>query len=421
MHVKNKTYMKEIIELVNEMSPYLLLGFIFAGIMHAFLPKNFFHRILGGKSIKSVVNATLLGIPVPLCSCGTIPTAMSLRKDGASKGATISFLTVTPQTGIDSFIATYSIIGFPFALMRIVSAFVTSLIAGILVTKYDDNGDDNVTDNVSKTNTSDCCNGSFLEKIKTAIRYAFVEMMQDIGKWLIIGLVIAGIITVYVPDSFFALFADSPLLSMLLVLLFSVPMYTCATGSIPIAAALIMKGLSPGTALVLLMAGPAINVASIFVVNKVLGKKTTMIYLFSIIFGAVVFGLITDYLLPAEWFTSTIKKIKDCCHEQSSIFNQMCTIVMILLLANAFRLRGKKHSCCCKHTGTNTASNDISIIVEGMKCNHCKANLEKSLYEIDGIEKVNIDITTGQVIISGNANYNEINKAVESLGFTIKA
>ena len=286
--------MSEIIALVNKMSPYLLLGFLLAGVMHAFVPSRLYRRYLGGSSFRSVVNAALLGVPLPLCSCGVIPTAMSLRKEGASKGAAVSFLIATPQTGVDSIFATYSLMGLPFALLRPVAALVTALFGGQVVNMFDKK-DVAVAEEIEAQKEPAL---SFGGKIRKALKYAFVDMMQDIGRWLVVGLVVAGLITVFVPASFFALFADNSLLSMVVVLLFAMPMYLCATGSIPIAVALMLKGLSPGTALVLLMAGPAVNAASMLVVGKVMGRRSLMLYLLSIVGGAMAFGLAVDHLLP---------------------------------------------------------------------------------------------------------------------------
>ena len=339
--------MREIFELVNSMSPYLLLGFTLAGIMHAFVPRAMYSRYLSGNNFRSVLGAAILGIPLPLCSCGVIPTAMSLRKDGASKGATISFLIATPQTGVDSIITTYSLMGLPFALLRPFVALVTALMGGALANYVGRNDDTNVA-----AAEHGCCakeeKTTFVQKIRTAARYAYIEMMQDIGRWLVLGLVVAGLITVFVPDSFFSLFADKPLASMLMVLLFAVPMYLCATGSIPIAVALMLKGLSPGTALVLLMAGPAVNVASLLVIGKVMGRKSLFTYLFSIVGCAMLFGLCVDYFLPREWFTMPLAHIHSChgCGEVS-YFNTVCSIVLALLLANAFVQRYRSRALNC--------------------------------------------------------------------------
>ena len=360
--------MQEVFTLINEMSPYLLLGFLLAGLMHAFIPGMVYSRYLSGHGFRSVLYGALFGIPLPLCSCGVIPTAMSLRKEGASKGATVSFLIATPETGVDSIIATYSLLGLPFALIRPIAACCNALMGGMLVNAF---ADEKEGREISEEDTKSCCchhegqlgvaevkgqkskvkGLSMVNKLKEALQFGFVEMMGDIGKWLVIGLIIAGLITVFVPDSFFTIFKGSTLMSMLLVLCIAIPMYICATGSIPIAVALMLKGLTPGAALVLLMAGPACNMASILVINKVLGRKTLFVYLFSIITMAICWGCIVDYCLPQEWFMTGM--MAKACHEAegTSWFNIGCTILLTLLLLNVLRLHlFHKHEgghCCC--------------------------------------------------------------------------
>ncbi|MBR4522376.1 MAG: SO_0444 family Cu/Zn efflux transporter [Prevotella sp.] len=349
--------MQEVFALINEMSPYLLLGFLLAGLMHAFIPSMVYSRYLSGHGFRSVLYGALFGIPLPLCSCGVIPTAMSLRKEGASKGATVSFLIATPETGVDSIIATYSLLGLPFALIRPIAACCNALMGGLLVNAF---ADEKEGQEVSEEDTKSCCchfhekPTTFVGKIKEALRFGFIEMMEDIGKWLVIGLIIAGLITVFVPDSFFTIFRGNTLMSMLLVLCIAIPMYICATGSIPIAVALMLKGLTPGAALVLLMAGPACNMASILVINKVLGKKTLFVYLVSIITMAICWGCIVDYCLPEEWFQTGMMS-KACCEaEGTSWFNIGCTILLACLLLNTLRLHffhkhEEEHCCCHEH------------------------------------------------------------------------
>ena len=349
--------MQEVFTLINEMSPYLLLGFLLAGLMHAFIPGMVYSRYLSGHGFRSVLYGALFGIPLPLCSCGVIPTAMSLRKEGASKGATVSFLIATPETGVDSIIATYSLLGLPFALIRPIAACCNALMGGLMVNAF---ADEKEGQEVSEEDTKSCCCHShekpttFMKKIKEALQFGFIEMMEDIGKWLVIGLIIAGLITVFVPDSFFTIFRGNTLMSMLLVLCIAIPMYICATGSIPIAVALMLKGLTPGAALVLLMAGPACNMASILVINKVLGKKTLIVYLISIITMAICWGCIVDYCLPQEWFMTGM--MAKACHEAegTSWFNIGCTILLTLLLLNVLRLHfshkhEEEHCCCHEH------------------------------------------------------------------------
>lgn len=430
--------MHEIWNLINEMSPYLLLGFGFAGLLHAFVPAQVYHRYLSKNDFRSVLWAAMIGVPLPLCSCGVIPTAMSLRKEGASKGATTSFLIATPQTGVDSILATASLLGIPFAIIRPIAALVTALFGGQLVNI--------ATKNETSESLGTLEHGAdgrpkgFWNKIKEALKYGYFEMMQDIGKWLMIGLVVAGLITVFVPDDFFLFFNDKPLLTMLMVLAVSVPMYVCATGSIPIAAALMLKGLSPGAALVLLMAGPACNMASIMVIGKVLEKKTMWVYLFSIILGAVSFGLLIDLVLPTEWFTSSIQATKDCCAESPAIFNVICSAVLGILLIFALIMRRHHHcecgcddhddDCCCdaeQHAHEHNHSNEIienhkvmnkkQFKVDGMMCNHCRANVEKNIKALQGVENVEVDLASGIAVVDGNVSDEDVIKAIESIGY----
>ena len=436
--------MEQILHLINEMSPFLLLGFLLAGLMHAFIPGQIYSRYLAKPSFSSVLYAALFGIPLPLCSCGVIPTAMSLRREGASKGAVASFLIATPQTGVDSIIATYSLMGLPFAIVRPFIAFLTALFGGQMVNAVEPNqaiSEGRIPDNNDTVKAGCSCehehnhdhhHHGFIEKLRSALSYAFLEMMEDIGKWLMVGLIVAGLITVLVPDSFFEIFKDNSLASMLLVLCFSIPMYLCATGSIPIAVALMLKGLTPGAALVLLMAGPACNMASILVINKVMGRKTLITYLASIIIGAVGFGLAIDHLLPREWFIPTIAPSADCCHEETSIFSWICTGVLVLLLINAawHHYHGGHHHChchdiheennsqACNITATNN-KNNMEITIKGMNCNHCRANAEKAILSCDGVTSSSVDLASGKAHIEGNADINSIRSAVEALGFTV--
>lgn len=415
--------MNEIFDLINKMSPYLLLGFFLAGVMHAFVPNTLYRRYLGGSSFRSVLNAAILGVPLPLCSCGVIPTAMSLKKEGASKGATVSFLIATPQTGVDSIIATYSLMGLPFALIRPLAALITALFGGQMVNWFDKKDSPAAASATSGSGSKEDGDSSkagmtFGKKVVSVFKYAYVDMMQDIGRWLIVGLVVAGLITVFVPESFFALFADNSLLSMLIVLLFAIPMYLCATGSIPIAVALMMKGLSPGTALVLLMAGPAVNAASMLVVGKVLGKRTLLIYLLSITAGAIAFGLGIDWLLPREWFTTSLGMASESSGASSDWFSIGCSIVMALLLVNAMILRFRhKDDCGCQDQECECKTRTYRI--EGLRCNHCKANAEKAIAALEGVEKVEIDLASGIAVVEGKVAEEDIRKAVESLGFKL--
>ena len=430
--------MDQFINLVTEMSPYLLLGFLLAGLMHAFIPGTIYSKYLAKPNMRSVVLAALFGIPLPLCSCGVLPTAMSLRREGASKGATVSFLIATPQTGIDSIIATFSLMGLPFAIIRPIAALFTAMFGGKMVNMIEGKGG---VGKVNETNDmaediacgDGCCSGhgkeskSFFGKIIVALRYAYIDMMESVGKWLVVGLFVAGLITVFVPDTFFEIFKDNSLTSMLLVLGISIPMYLCATGSIPIAVALMMKGLTPGAALVLLMAGPACSVASILVVSKVLGKRTLIAYLISIVTGAVAFGLAVDYLLPREWFLSNLVASDACCEEESSLFAVICTVLLFILLANALIIQRFHHhkNICINQDNTSSTTDNKSynkmkqtFIINGMSCNHCRMSAEKTILTIKGVTSASVDLSSKQAVVEGDFSTEDVCKAVEEIGFT---
>lgn len=429
--------MEKFLDLIYEMSPFLLLGFFLAGLMHAFIPGTIYSKYLSKPNFKSVLLAALFGIPIPLCSCGVIPTAMSLHREGASKGAATSFLIATPQTGVDSIIATFSLMGLPFAIVRPMAALLTALFGGQMVNFVEGKKGEGTVKGEgaveAKCDCEDCCNSeksedrSFLGKLKEALRYAFLDMMEDIGKWLVVGLLVAGLITVFVPDSFFEIFKDNSMLSMLLVLCFAVPMYLCATGSIPIAVALMIKGLTPGAGLVLLMAGPACNMASILVINKVMGRKALVTYLASIIVGAVGFGLIIDHILPREWFLSSLVVNDSCCAEPTSLFSIVCSVLLFVMIAVAMLHKkfGKhihEHShddehCCCKSQKTNMTKT-IKIKIYGMDCNHCRMAAKKAILSVAGVTAASVDLSSKSAFVEGDATYEDICKAIEVAGFT---
>lgn len=399
-------YITPLIDLLNEMTPYLLLGFLIAGILHEFVPRRIYADKLSRNNFSSVLWAALFGIPLPLCSCGVIPTATSIYREGASKGATVSFLISTPQTGVDSILATASVIGIPFAVIRPIVAFITAIVGGTITNRICKNEHDATPQTVQTAE-----NKSIVKKIIGTFRYGFIYMIQDIGKWIVIGLVVAAVITVLVPDNFFVALNSYPLLNMLIILALSIPMYLCATGSVPIAAALMLKGLSPGAALVLLMAGPATNMATILVVNKVLGRKTLTTYLVTIITGAIGFGLLIDYALPAEWFSNiTHKHVAGCCNVVTPWWQTASSIIFVTLLSIGFILKFKK--------GKKGATTQKKFRINGMMCNHCKANVEKALSRIEGVSSVHVELSEGVAYIEGeNIDNNKIISAINGLGY----
>ena len=402
--------------MLHGMSPYLLLGFLIAGVLHAFVPASIYSRYLSGTGWRSVGTAALFGIPLPLCSCGVLPTAVSLRRSGASRAASTSFLIATPQTGVDSIAATYSMMGLPFAILRPVAALVTALAGGMAVGTLERRG--SLPDVQQDANYEfSTVKPGFWPKVVETMRYGFFEMMQNIGRWLVLGLVIATLITVLVPDDFFQTYARYPFLNMLVILAIAVPMYVCATGSIPIAAALMMKGLSPGCALVLLMAGPAANLASVLVISQAFGRKATVAYLASIIVGAMGFGLLVDYWPGMrDMFVNAMPMQYHAMHHAMNVswLNWLCSGLLLIFLAVAM---GAKYWKSYQLRKNNKTMEKKEFKVKGMMCNHCKAAVEKGLASLDGVTAVTVDLAQGIAYVEGNVTDEAVRAKVTELGY----
>ena len=402
-----------------------MLGFILAGLLHVFVRPSQMSRHLSGRGWKPVIKAALLGIPLPLCSCGVLPTAIALRRQGASKGASTSFLIATPQTGVDSIAATYALLGLPFAILRPIAALAGSVFGGMAVDCSEkDKANSSATDVIA---AAPHMSHTFSGKIKEAVRYGLVDMVASVGKWLVIGLVIAAIITVAVPDSLFLSLSSHPILAMLVMVVVAVPMYICATGSIPIAMSLMLKGLTPGVAFVLLMAGPAANFASVILLRKNLGNRATAIYVASVIITALIFGIAIDYFLPSSWFMLSGKQINAgtaACHLELPVFSTACTIILIALLVYSFyknRRTPHQNACTCSKDNKCETSNDNDMLkiynVKGMACAHCKATVEKTVNSLPGVTSATVDLSAGTVTVNGTAAPAEILAAISAAGF----
>ena len=303
-------------------APYMLFGFFIAGLLKAFLPDDFIARHLGKESRSSVIKAALFGVPLPLCSCGVLPAAAGIRKQGASKGATTAFLIATPETGVDSISVTWALLDPLMALFRPLSAFLTALFTGQMVRIFDPDGyvqmdESVVTDEDRTINTASfvCCGlkdsyptnkTGFMDRLLGGMQFSFGTLFRDISGWFFLGVGIAGMITVFVSPQLVENWLGNPGIAMLVMLVVGIPLYVCATASTPIAAALVLKGLNPGAALVFLLAGPATNAAALSVISKILGKKATVIYLLGIIVSSLLLGFTVDALysltnLTAGW------------------------------------------------------------------------------------------------------------------------
>lgn len=399
--------------MLNEMSPYILLGFFIAGLLHAFVPQSTFARHLSGTGWKSVVKSALIGVPLPLCSCGVLPTAIAMKRNGASKAASTSFLIATPQTGVDSIAATWAMLGPAFAIIRPVAALVTAVGGGLFVGSKEKASDGTIA-LIADQEVNVGQKRNFWQKSVDALRYGFIDLVGSIGPWLVTGLIIAALITVYVPADFFSALGNKPILSMIMVLIIAIPMYVCATGSIPIALSLVMKGLSPGTALVLLMAGPAANFASFTLISREMGRRSAAMYLTAIVVGAMAFGLLIDYLLPAKWFALD-PMAAHCCHngKEFALFPTICSAILVTLLIITIIKR---------YLPSNKITPEMNkeYIIKGMNCPHCQASVTKAIAGVNGVEEVEVNLSTGKATVVGTPADEEVIAAVRNAGFDVE-
>ena len=398
-------------------APYLFIGLIFAGLLHVVFKKDFVAKHLGKNNLFSVIKAAILGVPLPLCSCGVIPTALFLRKKKASKGAVLSFLISTPQTGVDSIIATYGMMGPIFAIFRPFAAFVTGIIGGIAA-NFLDKEEEQITDEEDKFECDTCeieepHSHTVLERVTSGLKYAFVEFLDDITIQLIVGIIIAGLISYIIPDNFFQNFGGDGILGMLIMIAVGIPLYVCATASIPIAVSLILKGISPGAAFVFLVVGPATNAATITLISRALGKKTIAIYLSVISVFAILGGFLLNYI-----FTIIDKPellIMDHTKE-SSVFTVITvvlfSILLILSIYRKIRIKFKK-----PELGSEMPNK--TFLIEGMTCNHCVANVKDAITGIEGVQEVKINLTQKNAVVDGDYNSEDVKSAIEKAGYKV--
>ena len=325
--------------LLVESAPWLLIGYFLAGIISQVIPSEWVHKQLAKPGFVSIVKGALIGAPLPLCSCGVIPTALAVRKAGASKGATSSFLVATPETGVDSISFSYAVLGPVFAIARPVAALTSAIIAGVLVNSFDK--EDEVAEPVKAE--SSCCHSEKKEQLETepslgkklisALQYGYGRMISDTAKWLVIGLVAATIITAVVPQSFFLQWGDG-LLAMIVMVIVGLPMYICATASTPVAAGLLFAGISPGAALVFMLTGPATNIATMGVIKEQLGMRSLIAYMTGVIVTAIACGLSLNQLYA---FYGWELQISMMAHGESySLWRQLAALLLCVLLVRVW-------------------------------------------------------------------------------------
>ncbi|MCW8995922.1 MAG: SO_0444 family Cu/Zn efflux transporter [Psychromonas sp.] len=383
------------ISLFLDSAPWLLLGLILAGLLKMFVPMSWIHKQLGGNGFKSTVKAALMGAPLPLCSCGVIPAAIALRRSGASKAATTSFLVSTPETGIDSVTISYVLLGPFMAVVRPIAAVISAITAGVLVGRDDlqqvmkfqesshdsaHNGDQATKScccsSSSKTSSAcaggsvkqehkhhhtdaDCCDShediaqtlqgiTISSRLVKGLRFAATDLVSDTSVWLLIGLFFAAIVQTYVPIDFMTEWGGG-IFAMLVMVVISIPMYICATASTPIAAGLLLAGVSPGAVLVFMLAGPATNIATLGVVAKELGKRALWGYLGGVLSVALISGVVVNYLVDTFAF-----EVMPQIGEENALLPDVVVyssgIILAILMAKVFfdmlPLKRSSKGCC---------------------------------------------------------------------------
>lgn len=375
-----------------ELAPWLLVGTALAGVLHVVLPAGFVERQLAGRW--GVLKAVVLGIPLPLCSCSVIPTGIGLRADGASRGATVGFLIATPQTGVDSIAVSAGLLGWPFAIAKVGAALITGLVGG-LVTELLPEAPEQIEpsrDHADRTWRGGVAHG--------------VDLVRMIWRWLVFGVLLSAALTTFVPPSAFDSLAGEGLIAGFVVaLLVSLPLYVCATASVPIAAALIHAGLPTGAAMVFLMAGPATNLATLGAVRKAFGSAVTAAYVGTLVAGSVLFGLLYEVLVGEVTVTLGAD------HVHTSPVAVAGAVVLLAMIA-WFAIEDLRSAL-----RPAPSAQSIEIPVEGMTCKGCASRLERVLLSTEGVASAQVSLDERLARIDGALPLAQLASVITSAGF----
>ena len=397
---------------LTQMSPYLLFGFAMAGLLAMLISARLVERHLGGRGLWPVLKAALFGVPLPLCSCGVIPVAASLRRHGASRAATTSFLISTPQTGVDSIMVTLSLLGPVITVFRPVAALLGGLLGGGLVELFVPDGESHVDDMPACADA--CCSPSIPgSRLLRALHHGFVTLPADIAKPLLAGLVIAGLITALVPANLFSDWIGAGFLSYLVMLALGIPVYVCATASVPIAAAFILKGVPPGAALVFLMTGPATNAAAIATIWKLMGRSTVLLYLLSVSLTALASGLLLDL-----FFSTDIIMLPH--HNHAFLPPWVGIISAVVLLAVLAHGLWRSHFRPPLEPIGEPGEQSLAFTVQRMTCSHCVDSVRNALLAVPGVTDAVVTLKPPRALVAGtDLNLDALSRAVQDAGYDI--
>ncbi len=382
-----------------QLAPWLLLGAAAAGLLHVALPRDFARRQFRGPS--GVAKAVALGVPLPLCSCGVIPAGLGLKKDGASDGAAVGFVISTPQTGVDSMLVSASFLGWPFTLYKMASALVMGLAGGLSTEALDGEGGE----------------GPGLEQVTAPHSTAgffehMVDVIRPIWKWIVFGVVASAAITVWIPPGAIAAWSNvHPAFAGLAALVIALPLYVCATASVPIAAALIAQGMPTGAALVFLMAGPATNVATMGAVKRAFGNRALAIYLGTVILGSVGLAYIYDAFIPFEALATTAHEHGHPWWAWASAF-VLGAMFVYFAFEDARRLWTRRAS--------QPAPDAVTLDVEGLTCTDCARKLEDALREAHGVTGATVTLHPQRATVRGSAPVQDLEAVVHATGYAVK-
>lgn len=420
MGIWNK-FLNETWSLALEMAPYLWIGLIAAGVIRIWLQPETAQRLLGGRGWIKNLQATIIGIPLPVCSCGIVPIAAGLRKTGAGPGPTLSFMTATPQTGVDSVLATWGMMGPFFAFYRVLTAFISGIVTGSFVDLFaphhatDKEHENSASDSKSEKNEDHAENGkpsaTFTARLREAMHYSLVDLPEDIGKSILIGLFLSGLISALIPEGYFEIFMTQPWVAYLAVSLFAVPLYVCSTGSIPLAVALVKGGVSPGAALVFLMLGPATNTVTLSAIWKLLGPRRLLFYLISLVSVAWGAGWALDQWAPDAWAPVALSHEG---HGETSgdwtwqvIVQWLAAITLGLVIVRPWiQHLWRKLSAVTGLLGAGSESSEMELSedwtawifdVQGIQCGNCARKIQNGLSGQKWIRNIVADPENGEV------------------------
>ncbi len=416
---------------LGQMAPYLLFGFLMAGVLSVCIAPELVERHLGGSGYGPVVKAALFGIPLVVCSCGVIPVVASVRRHGASRAASASFLLSTPQTGVDSIAITYALLGTVVAVVRPILALVTGLLGGLLIWWFGE------AESAASGHGADadrcheaCCVGKGKQSVwRRALVFGFVVLPRDIGFALLVGVLIAGMMGALVPHDAWHRYLGGGVFSIMAMMALGIPLYVCASASVPIAAGLIHMGASPGAALAFLISGPASNAATIAMVWRLLGRRATFLYLVTVFISAVGGGLILDWFMPTipAALPSAAAHVHDTMGQPLmgvGAFSALSAMALALVVACAYAV-GRQDDASQQASGDESSAKHAGplerrdLIVKGMTCGHCATAVSRALQECPGVASAQVDLPTGRAIVSGrDLDTSQLLDAVSQSGYT---